>query len=65
VEGDPKLTCPWVINAERPPLGTSASVDWNILHPFQVSFKRKRKRKLACASLAPFDFSHFFPSLFL
>jgi hypothetical protein len=65
VEGDLDLACPWVINTERPPLGTSASVDRNILHPVQVNLKLKGKRKLACTSLASFEFPHFFPSLFL
>jgi hypothetical protein len=41
VEGNPELVCPWVINP-----GTSASVDWNMLHPFQVSLKGKGKESL-------------------
>jgi hypothetical protein len=45
-------------------LDTSALVDWNILHLFQVSLER-RKRKLAYVPLAPFEFLHFFLSLFL
>jgi hypothetical protein len=45
VEGDLELTCLWVIDAERPPPGTSASADQNILHPFQVSLKGKGKGK--------------------
>jgi hypothetical protein len=65
VKGDPELMCPRVIDAERLPPGTSASADRNILHPFQVSLKIKRKRKLGCVSLSPFEFPHFFPSLFL
>jgi hypothetical protein len=46
VEGNPELVCPWVINAESLPPGTSASVDWNMLHPFQVSLKGKGKESL-------------------
>jgi hypothetical protein len=58
VEGDPELTCPRVIDAVRLPPGTSASANQNIL-------LLKRKRKLACAPLAPFECTYFFPSLFL
>jgi hypothetical protein len=46
VEGDPELACPGVVNAERPPPGTLASADQNILHPFQVSLKGKGKETL-------------------
>jgi hypothetical protein len=38
--------------------------DRNTLHSFQFSLKR-RKRKLSYASLALFEFAHFFSSLFL
>jgi hypothetical protein len=62
--GHSELTCSWVINMERPPPSTSALTDRNNLHLFQVSLS-KRKRKLAYTSLAPFEFLHFFPSLFL
>jgi hypothetical protein len=56
VEGDLELVCPWVIDAERPPCGTSASVDQNILHPFQVSLKGKGKESLPTRPLLPLSF---------
>jgi hypothetical protein len=65
MEGDPELACSWVIDEERPPPSTTASADQNILHPFLVRLKVKRKRMLAIVSLASFEFPHFFPSLFL
>jgi hypothetical protein len=63
VEGDAELACPPATDAERVLLDTSALADQNILHLFEVSLKR-RKRKLACAPLAPVEFPHFFSSLF-
>jgi hypothetical protein len=64
VEGDPELACLWVIDAEKPPLVLQhQSTGTSCIVPSYL--KRKRKRKLACASLAPFKFPHFFPSLFL
>jgi hypothetical protein len=64
VEGDAELTCLHVTDAERMLRDTLALAGRNILHPLWVSLK-ERKRKLACASLAPFEFPHFFPSLIL
>jgi hypothetical protein len=46
VEVDPEFMCPWVIDAERPPLSTSRSVNRNIMHPFQFSLKGKGKESL-------------------
>jgi hypothetical protein len=65
-EGDPELMCLWVTAAERSSSDASTLADRNILHPPQVSFLRKKEEgKLACAFLAPFEFPHLFPSLFL
>jgi hypothetical protein len=64
VEGDAELVCPLVTNVGRSLPDTSTLADRNTLHPFHVSLKR-RKRKLASASLAPFEFPHFFSSMFL
>jgi hypothetical protein len=64
VEGDAELACPPAFDVGRSLPDTLALANWNTLHPFQVSLK-ERKRKLACAPLAPFEFPHFFPSLFL
>jgi hypothetical protein len=64
VEGDAVLVCPPAADVGRLLLDTSIMADRNVLHSFQVSLKR-RKRKLAYAPLAPFEFPHFFPSLFL
>jgi hypothetical protein len=64
VEGDAELACPPAVNMGRSLPDTSALANRNTLHPFQVSLKR-RKRKLACAPLAPFKFPHFLTSLFL
>jgi hypothetical protein len=65
VESDLELVCPRVIDAERPSPGTSASVNRNILHLPRLVYKRERKRKLVCASLAPFKFPQFSLFLFL
>jgi hypothetical protein len=56
VEGDPELTCSWVINAERPPPSTLASVNQNILHLFQVSLKGKGKESLPAHPWLPLSF---------
>jgi hypothetical protein len=56
VEGDPELACPGVVNAERPPPGTLASADQNILHPFQVSIKGKGKETLPTRPWLPLSF---------
>jgi hypothetical protein len=53
-----------VANAERLLHDTLALVDRNVLRSLRVSLK-ERKRKLACAPLAPFVFPHFLLSLFL
>jgi hypothetical protein len=47
VEGNSELTCPWVIDTERPSTGASPSADQNILHLFQVSLKGKEKENLS------------------
>jgi hypothetical protein len=64
VEGDVELACWQATDAGRSLPNTSALADRNTLHSFQFSLKR-RKRKLSYASLALFEFAHFFPSLFL
>jgi hypothetical protein len=64
MEGDAELACPPAADAGRPLPNTLALAYRNILHPIQVSLKRT-KRKLAYAPLAPFEFPHFFPFLFL
>jgi hypothetical protein len=64
VEGNVQLVCPLAEDAGRSLPNNTALADRNTLHLFQVSLKRT-KRKLACAPLAPFEFPHFFPSLFL
>jgi hypothetical protein len=64
VEGDAELACPPATDAGRSLPNTLALAGRKTLHLFQVRLKR-RKRKLACAPLAPFEFPHFFPSLFL
>jgi hypothetical protein len=56
VEGDPELVCPWVIDAEMPPIGTFAPADQNILHPFWVSLKRKEKEILPTRPWLPLSF---------
>jgi hypothetical protein len=40
-------------------------VNRNILHLPRLVYKRERKRKLVCASLAPFKFPQFSLFLFL
>ncbi len=64
MEGDTKIACSQVTDAEMLLHDTLALAGRNILHPLWVSLK-ERKRKLAYAPLAPFEFPHFFPSLFL
>jgi hypothetical protein len=64
VEGDAALTCPPVANVGRSLLDTSSLANQNTLPPFHVGLKR-RKRKLTSTPLAPFEFPHFFLSLFL
>jgi hypothetical protein len=56
MEGDPDLTCRWVINVERLPPSTSASADQNILHSFQVSLKGKGKESLPACPWLPLSF---------
>jgi hypothetical protein len=56
MEGDPKLMCMWVIDLERPPPGTSALADRNILHPFQVCLKGKGKESLLVCPWLPLSF---------
>jgi hypothetical protein len=60
--GNMELACQQVTEMENSLSGTSALADWNILHALQVSLK-ERKGRLACASLVPYEFPHFFPSL--
>jgi hypothetical protein len=64
VEGDVELACPPATYVGRSLPDTLALAHRNILHPFQVSLKI-RKRKLACAPLSPSEFAHFFMSLFI
>jgi hypothetical protein len=64
VEGNTELACSQLTNVERPLRYTLASTDWNIMHPLRVSLK-ERKGKVAYVPLAPIEFPHFFPSLFL
>jgi hypothetical protein len=45
VEGDAELVCPLAANAGRPLPGTSALADRNIMHPFQVSLKRRKGKR--------------------
>jgi hypothetical protein len=55
VDGNTELACPPTTDAGRSLPDTLALADRNTLHSFQVSLKR-RKRKLACAPLAPSSF---------
>jgi hypothetical protein len=45
-------------------LDTLASVGLDILHPLQIILK-ERNKNLACAPLAPFEFTQLSPSLIL
>jgi hypothetical protein len=56
VEGNPELVCTQATDTERPPPGTSASADRNIVHPFQVSLKGKQKDSLHVHPLVPLSF---------
>jgi hypothetical protein len=64
VEGDEELTCSQVISMDKLLHDTLALVGWDVLHPPWVSLK-ERKKRLACAPLAPFEFPQFSPSLIL
>jgi hypothetical protein len=64
VEGDTEIACSQVTDAEMLLHDTLALAGWNILHPLLISLKQ-RKGKLSYAPLAPFEFPHSFPSLFL
>jgi hypothetical protein len=55
VDGDAELACPLAIDMGRSLPDTLALVNRNILHPFQISLKR-RKTKLACAPWLPLSF---------